>query len=303
MKYFIYFITLLLVGCSPKKDSTPIPSNGKIVRLENFQSKYVSPRNIDIWLPDGYSPEKKYAALYMHDGQMLYDSTKTWNGQEWRIDEVLSQLIDEKKVKECIVVGIWNDKAKRYADFFPQKALNYIKSKEAEDLVRNLFNGEPLADNYLHFIVNEVKPYIDKNYNTYTDPKNTYIMGSSMGGLISIYAICEYPQVFGGAACLSTHWVGDLKASFKEIPQAINSYLLENLPDPLTHKIYFDYGTKTVDSLYKPSQQMVDGTMKLKGYNEINWRTIEFKGDDHSERSWSKRLNIPLSFLLATDNK
>ena len=95
-------------------------SSGKVVRIENFQSKFVAARNVDVWLPEGYSPAKKYNVVYMHDGQMLFDSTQTWNKKEWKVDEVFSKLISEKKIEDCIVVGIWNNGAERIAEYFPQ---------------------------------------------------------------------------------------------------------------------------------------------------------------------------------------
>lgn len=297
MKYLIiiYFLTL---GARQENNSILKPSYGKIVRFENFKSKYIHPRNVDVWLPENYSSEKKYSVLYMHDGQMLFDSIKTWNKQEWKVDETISILNRNGSIKECIVVGIWNNNDYRFTEYFPQKALGYLEKDVRGNLIKKQLKGEPLADKYLLFITQELKPFIDNTFNTYSDPLNTSIMGSSMGGLISIYAICEYPQIFGSAACLSTHWIGNSKSKNPSIPKAFNSYLYENLPNPLTHRIYFDYGTKTLDSLYKPYQSMIDETMKVKGYNETNWKTIEFAGDDHSERSWSRRLDIPLLFLL-----
>ena len=156
----------------------------------------------------------------------------------------------------------------------------------------------PISDNYLRFIVEELKPYIDRTYATYTDQKHTFISGSSMGGLISLYAICEYPSVFGGAACLSTHWTGIYQNNDNPIPDAIISYLKKNLPNPKNHKIYFDYGDKTLDSLYRRWQEKVDVVMKAKGFSTKNWKTQFFAGKDHSEQSWRERFLIPLEFLL-----
>jgi hypothetical protein len=112
-----------------------------------------------------------------------------------------------------------------------------------------------------------------------------------MGGLISAYAISEYPKVFGGAGCLSTHWpAGD---------GAVIDYLKKSLPDPKTHKFYFDFGTETLDAQYEPYQLRANAVMKQSGYVEgDNWITKKFVGDDHSERSWSKRVDVPLQFLL-----
>jgi enterochelin esterase-like enzyme len=119
-----------------------------------------------------------------------------------------------------------------------------------------------------------------------------------MGGLISMYAICEYPDVFGGAACISTHWPGTFKAQNNPVPKAFLAYLTDHLPSPENHKFYFDYGTKTLDAMYKPYQMKADEIMKKKGYTNANWITREFPGEDHSERAWRKRIEIPLTFLL-----
>ena len=285
------------------KDITNIPNltldYGKINRLANFQSKFVDSRNVDVWLPPNYNKTKKYSVLYMHDGQMLFDATNTWNNQEWRVDEIVSKLIFEGKIKDIIVVGIWNNGSYRHSEYFPQKPINYLDLELKEHLVKTDLNGEAQADNYLKFLVEELKPYIDSNYSTLANKENTFIAGSSMGGLISMYAICEYPKVFSGAACISTHWVGDVNIKGDNIPLAFNEYLKHNLPSSKTHKIYFDYGTVGLDSLYKPYQLLVDKTMKSKGFTSTNWITQEFKGKDHSEASWSERFYIPLEFLLS----
>ena len=151
---------------------------------------------------------------------------------------------------------------------------------------------------YLKFLVPELKPFIDKTFSTKRNAKNTFSAGSSMGGLISIYAICEYPKVFGGAACLSTHWPGIFSTENNPIPDSFVGYLKQNLPNPKTHKIYFDYGDQTLDALYKPLQQKVDLVMIEKGFTSKNWMTRFFPGENHSEKSWKERLDIPLEFLL-----
>ena len=118
-----------------------------------------------------------------------------------------------------------------------------------------------------------------------------------MGGLISIYALCEYPNIFGGAACLSTHWPGIFKAD-NPFPKAMQVYLKTHLPLAKKHKIYFDYGTLTLDAMYEPYQLEVDKIMAYKRYSSKNWITKKFEGENHSEIAWSKRVRIPLEFLL-----
>lgn len=256
-----------------------------------------------IWLPSDYSPEKKYAVLYMHDGQMLFDSSTTWTKQEWRVDETMNRLSAENEIRDAIVVGIPNNSAYRWAEYLPQAILDSIPSAIRGPLVRKWLQGKPLGDAYLRFIVEELKPYIDQEYATLPDAANTLVMGSSMGGIISLYAISEYPDVFGGAGCLSTHWplglpgITDDDIAF-DVPGAFRKYLQDNLPSPLNHRIYFDYGSETLDSLYKPHQLLVDSIMMYKGYTAENWITREFRGEAHTERSWADRLHIPLQFLL-----
>ncbi len=280
-------------------------TTGKVVRFANFKSQFVDARNVDVWLPDGYSENNKYAVLYMHDGQMLFDPETTWNKQAWQVDAIAGKLIAEKQIQKCIVVGIWNNDKKRHPEYFPQKVyatFSVEQKKFISDVLikRKKIDSEfhPISDNYLKFIVTELKPYIDKTYSTFTSRKHTFIAGSSMGGLLSFYAICEYPEVFGGAGCLSTHWTGIYQNNDNPIPDSIISYLKVHLPNPKSHKIYFDHGDRTLDSLYRPWQEKVDVVMKAKGFASKNWSTQFFSGKDHSEQSWRERLDIPLQFLL-----
>lgn len=291
-------LTALFLFVSLSFTLAPIQTSGILLHYADFGSKYVDARNVDVWIPSDYTADKKYAVLYMHDGQLLFDSTATWNHQEWQVDETMTRLMAENKIRNCIVVGIWNNGKKRRGEYMPQKPFNTLKQDLQDSLLAKDYAGAVLSDNYLKFIVEELKPFIDSSFSTLTDRQNTFIAGSSMGALISLYAVCEYPEVFGGAACLSTHWPGNLTYLHSEIPQAINTYLQNNLPDPANHKLYFDYGTVTLDSLYAPSQAIVDITVKQKGFTEQNWITKEFAGENHSEQAWSKRLYIPLEFLL-----
>jgi len=300
------FLLLCLVSTFQSSAQLPVPSSGKIIRHDSFASQFVTARNVDVWLPQGYSPKKKYAVLYMHDGQMLYDSSLNWNKQEWGVDETITRLMKEKKIKDVIVVGVWNGGKYRHTDYFPQKPFEHLTQQERDTLYYAkrtngalVFQGEKVhSDLYLKFLVTELKPFIDKTYSTKTDRANTFIGGSSMGGLISMYAICEYPDVFGGAACLSTHWPGVFSMDDNPVPAVFMNYLRNHLPSPATHKIYFDYGDATLDALYPPLQKMADEIMKEKGFTASNWITKYFPGEDHSENAWQKRLDIPLLFLL-----
>lgn len=284
----------------------PEVRHGSLQRLENFPSKLVPPRHIDIWLPDGFNSSQRYAVLYMHDGQMLFDANTTWNRQEWRVDETAQALIDSGKTRPFIVVGIHNADQNRHAEYFPQRPFASLPAAVQHNLYQQerqpgqkLFQREIYSDQYLQFVVTELKPYIDSHFPVLPDRANTFVLGSSMGGLISMYAISEYPQVFGGAACLSTHWPGIFPDQDNPVPAAFFSYMQQHLPKPGAHKLYFDYGDQTLDALYPPLQQQADQLLKQLQYTSADWQTRYFKGADHSEQAWAARLDIPLQFLLA----
>ncbi|MGA3012957.1 MAG: alpha/beta hydrolase-fold protein [Bacteroidales bacterium] len=299
-RFLVLFFMIVATGSLAQ---IPNVSGGKIVHYENFNSVFVDPRNVDVWLPDGYSTEHRYAVIYMHDGQMLFDSTHTWNHQEWCVDETMTRLLKEKKIRNCIVVAIWNIPEKRFAEYFPEKVIDSIPLTARNTILAKQLKGSPRADNYLKFIVKELKPFIDRHYSTLKDASNTFLIGSSMGGLISLYALCEYPAIFGGAACLSIH---SPLASFelidqntdKDIAVKFRNYLLKNLPKANSKLIYLDYGSLTGDAYYGPYQKALDSVMVKKGYTFPHWTTRYYPGEGHTEKSWSKRLDIPLEFLL-----
>ena len=314
---FFLFITLLFSCNLSQKEKKQVKANtpikayeltsatlaaGKLIRVDSFPSKKIKPRPVDVWLPENYSIDKKFAVLYMHDGQNLFDSLSTWNKQEWMIDEVATDLMRNNITKDFIVVGIHNIPQIRWLDLFPEKAMQNLSDKqikEAQSISNTKVDLEDFkGDEYLQFLVSELKPYIDNTYSVYTDKENTYVMGSSMGGLMSMYAISEYPTIFEGAACVSTHWVGAMPQKNNPFPKAIFSYVAKHIPNAESHKIYFDYGNKTLDQFYPQYASTVDSIYTNNGYTENNFRNIFYSNTNHSERSWQKRVDVPLTFLL-----
>ncbi|MFN8354910.1 MAG: alpha/beta hydrolase-fold protein [Spirosomataceae bacterium] len=301
----LWLMGILINLTAEAQVALPKAAKGRIQRIEQFSSAYVQARTVDVWLPEGYSTQQKYSVVYMHDGQMLFDSTTTWNKQDWQADETASQLMATTQTREFIVVGIWNSGATRHPDYFPQKPYESLSPIQKDWVVAALQKAgrtqevfRPVSDSYLKFIVTELKPYIDSHFSTHTDRSNTFVAGSSMGGLISMYALCEYPAVFGGAACLSTHWPGVFSIENNPIPASFIAYLKEHLPSLHTHKLYFDCGDQSLDALYPAIQKQVDEVLEQKGFTAKNWQTRYFPGKDHSEKAWSQRLAIPLVFLL-----
>ncbi len=281
-------------------------SSGKLDDLGVVQSRYTDARKVTVWLPDNYRPGgPRHSVLYMHDGQNLFDPETGYGGMEWKVDEVLGRLIAENKVRPTIVVAIWNT-PKRLQEYVPSKAFSHLPPAYMEQ-VRGLYGGDPLSDGYLKFIVRELKPRIDRTYKVRTGRDDTVIMGSSMGSLISLYAISEYPHVFGGAGMVSTHWpqmkpaTGETlsNAEYEAASSAFGRYLASALPSPRTHRLYFDHGSEMQDAVYARYQRRIDRIVARRGYRPgINWISRNFPGQPHNEISWASRVEIPLRFLL-----
>ena len=272
---------------------------GRIERIKSIESRYAAQRITEVWLPEGYDPARnKYCVVYMHDGQNLFDSTFSYGGKEWKVDETLTDLRKNGLIKDCIVVAIWNTPL-RFLEYAPQKPFGLMNGTSVRE-IRNEANygGSPLSDDYLKFIVLELKPYIDKHYATLTGPEGTFISGSSMGGLISLYALTEYPEVFGGAACISTHWPLRLQNNSQAFTNASIEYLSARLDNLSNKKFYFDYGTETLDAWYEVHQVRIDSLFRAKGFTESNFLSIKFPGHAHNEASWAERFHIPAAFLL-----
>lgn len=287
---------MLLWCMRPPKNTIPTVNHGSLDRFPQFASKHVPSRDVVVWLPEGHKTGDSCDVLYMHDGNMLFDATTTWNRQEWRVDEIMDSLIHAGKIRPCIVVGIYNTDD-RLTEYFPAKTWQHVAEADRKDAKLDKLT----ADAYLKFIVEELKPYIDERYQPLTSREHTFMMGSSMGGLISLYALCEYPQVFGGVACLSSH------LSMAHLPDGFDGevwatgfreYVGQHLPEANGSLIYMDHGTKDFDADYGQYQVLLDNVIKSKGWDEEHYRSLVFEGHGHNETCWAQRLDQPLLFLL-----
>jgi hypothetical protein len=271
-------------------------ARGTLVQIPAFASTNVAARPVSIWLPPGYAAgTRRYPVIYMHDGQNVFDPATAYGGQSWGVAEA---LIASKR--DAIVVGVWNTKL-RGREYMPQKLFALLPPDQQAN-VRLTHGGVPLADAYLRFLVTELKPYIDRRYRTRVDARHTATMGSSMGGLISLYAMAEYPRVFGQAACVSIHWpLGNPEASDPDtIVAAVKTYLASTRMRPGANRLYMDHGDKTLDSYYAPYATRIEAILPTLGWHrDRDWVSRAFAGSAHDEKSWRARVDIPLAFLLA----
>lgn len=297
----IVILLLLLLGSlawcmRPPKNTIPTVTLGTLERFPQFKSQFVPARDVVVWLPEGFQTGDSCDVLYMHDGNMLFDATTTWNRQEWCVDEVMDSLIKANKIRPCIVVGIYNTDD-RLTEYFPAKTWQYVPEADRKDAKLDKLT----ADAYMKFIVEELKPFIDERYKPLTTREHTFMMGSSMGGLISLYALCEYPQVFGGVACLSSHLsMGHLPDGFDGDAWAtgFRDYVGQHLPEANGSLIYMDHGTKDFDADYGKYQELLDKVVTAKGWDANHYMSRVYEGHGHKETAWASRLDQPLTFLL-----
>ncbi|MEM9718479.1 MAG: sulfatase-like hydrolase/transferase [Bacteroidota bacterium] len=267
------------------------------VKIEEFPSIYIGHRSIEILTPTHITYGEEFPVIYMFDGQNLFHAFEGFEGKMnkgWRVQHVIDSLSESGEIPNAIIVGIDNNGPNRFSEYMPAKpeaGLAIMTKDNTAWEAQVLRENPPTSDSLLKFLVQELKPFIDSSFPANPKPSHTFLAGSSMGGLIAAYGVGEYPEVFGGAACLSTHWV--------PLDGVFLSYIEENLPDPATHKLYFDYGTEGLDNLYESYQNVADDFLKKHGYEpEKNWITKKFEGAKHHEDDWHARLHFPLTFLL-----
>lgn len=281
-------------------EDTPAETPKGEVIIHSINSQFLGERTIRVYLPADYaSGSKQYDVLYMQDGQMLFDPKITWNHQEWGVDEAMDTLQLKGYIRPTVVVGI--DAAgnasdnQRIAEYCPNDVAEYLK--EGHQMYGGLVT--PKGNDYLRFVVEEVKPFIEANYTqVYKEREHTWIMGSSCGALISSYAVNKYPEVFAGAACLSTHSTLSVDAKYDaDVVEAYVQYLQKTRPAN-SYKIYFDRGDKTIDINYAETQTLINSGYETAGWTEPYFHYEFFSGHSHDEKSWRSRLAVPLCFLL-----
>jgi hypothetical protein len=265
----------------------------------------VAARPIDVWLPPGYPDAAPYAVAVMFDGQMLFDAGITWNRQEWRLDETASALQAAGRTRPFIVVGVWNPGPARHAEYFPQRPFEALPAAVSEGLRQGakrgdapLFTTDVYSDAFVGWLTDRVLPEVESRYAVSTAADDRVLVGASMGGLISTYALAERPTVFGGFGAMSTHWPGIFPGTDNPVPPAFFEYLRAQLPTPGRHRLYFDHGDATLDAFYPPLQAEVDRIAVAKGWAFPAYRSLAFPGADHSENAWAARLDGVFTFLL-----
>jgi enterochelin esterase-like enzyme len=259
---------------------------GTLVYWTDVPSAFLSEaRHVEIWLPPGYEQDttRRYRVLYMHDGQNLFDPRIANTGVDWGVDEAMMRGAAEGRFEPAIVVGVWNS-SRRLPEYSPWHE----------------------GPQYARFLIEELMPRVNAEFRTLTGPENTFVMGSSMGGLLSYQLVKEHPDVFGACGCVSTHF--PLSESMAAAITGGGSadeepYILRDIARgdtvPKGVRFFFDHGTEGLDASYGPTHEAVRAWLLAQGLVEgRDFLVRAYPGATHSEASWRARLGDQLDWLL-----
>jgi len=252
-------------------------SSGQLRKHQQFRSKFLrNQRDLIVYVPPGYEeqPWRHFSVLYLHDGQNLFDGATSFiPGQDWHVGQTANAVISRGEVEPLIIVGMYNTKA-RVREYTPT-------------WVPKLGGGR--ADRYARFLIEEVKPFVEREYRTLNGPQHAGIGGSSLGGLVSLYLGLKYASTFGRIAALSPSvwWNQRVMARFAAGAE-VN-------PRP---KIWLDIGTREGPRIVPDVEQFRDVLLK-KGWRldeDLHYERIE--GAEQNEAAWALRVGPFLRFLF-----
>jgi predicted alpha/beta superfamily hydrolase len=250
---------------------------GQLRKYDNFRSKFLrNRRDIVVYVPPDYDqqPERRYPVLYLHDGQNLFDAAAAFNGQDWHVAQTADYAISAGLVEPLIVVGLYNTGKTRLREYTPTS-------------VPRLGGGR--ADRYAKFLIEEVKPVVDRDYRTRQEASQTGIGGSSLGGLVSIYLGLKFSNVFGKIAALSPSvWWN----------QRVILRFAQAAPVGPRPRIWLDIGTREGPRIVDDVEKFRD-LLVSKGWQydrDLHYERVE--GAEHNEAAWAARVGPFLQFLF-----
>ncbi len=266
----LLFVFLFVLNVNAQEKPSTAEANVKIIS-DHFEMPQLE-RNRRIWIylpPDYETSRKKYPVMYLHDGQNLFDDRTSYAG-EWQIDESLNRIFAQNK-ESAIIVGIDNGGEKRIEELSPFKNEKY---------------GGGNGENYMKFIVETLKPYIDKNYRTKSCRKYTTLGGSSLGALISVYGGVKHPETFGNILAFSNAFWFNAKE--------LNDYIRNTNSNLKRQKYYFVQGKHESEDMDEQTLKVINN-LKLRKVKAKNIYNRSDEDGKHNEMYW--RREFPGAFL------
>jgi enterochelin esterase-like enzyme len=266
---------------------------GTLVYWRDVESAFLEPtRHVEIWLPPGYddpaNAAQRYPVIYMTDGENLFDPRIANTGVDWGVDEAMMRGVQSGAYDPAIVVGHWSTR-RRGQEYSPWH------------------DGPQTA----RFVIEELKPRIDREFRTRPGRDDTFAMGSSMGGLFAMHLVTSHPDVFSACGCVSTHlplseavvaqyWDQGSDGPHDEVPYADRMMEAGALRIPTGTRLFFDYGTETLDAEYPAPHARLRRYLTEKGYVDgTDFLIREYPGAAHNEAAWRARVGDQLHWLLA----
>jgi predicted alpha/beta superfamily hydrolase len=251
-------------------------SSGQLRKHERFRSRFLrNQRDLIVYTPPGYAEKtaQRFPVLYLQDGQNLFDGATSFiPGQDWHVGQTADDCISAGRVEPLIIVGIYNTKA-RVREYTPTAAPKV---------------GGGRADRYGKFLMEEVKPFVDREYRTLSGPLHTGIGGSSLGGLVSLYVGLKHCTIFGKIAALSPSvWWN----------QHVIHRLVESMHVEPRPRIWLDIGTREGPRIVQDVERFRDVLLE-KGSRlgrDLHYERVE--GGEHNEAAWAQRVRPFLQFL------
>jgi predicted alpha/beta superfamily hydrolase len=268
----------------PTSDAKLTSGVGTIEKHPAFASRFVAPREVQVYLPAGYETEmtRRYPVLYLQDGQNVFDPASV--GKEWEFDETADALIDSGRIEPLILVAVANTPARR-DEYTPTN----VELKLPDGAVSK---GGGRSDLYARFLIEELKPFIDETYRTRPESASTAVGGSSLGGLVSVWLGLEHPDVFGNVLAVSpTVWWDNFVTLTK----------VAALPRKVPVRIWVDIGSLEGDNAVSGARRLRDALEKKGWKLGSDLEYLEQEGGQHDEISWGSRVEEMLLFLYGTE--
>jgi predicted alpha/beta superfamily hydrolase len=256
---------------------------GNIKRHRAFPSKILgNQRDVLVYLPRGYRrlSQRRYPVLYLNDGQNVFDSATSFSGVEWGVDETAERLIKGNLIEPIIVVAVANTGEDRVHEYTPTRGVIDSKAKRKK-------RSKGLARKYARFLMDELKPYIDRKYRTNPDAEFTGLGGSSLGGLVTLTIGILYPEAFGRLMVMSPSIWWDNFAIYR---------LVDSIAGKLPLKIWLDTGT--AEPGWEQARELLNRLVEKGWKLQKDLQYMEASSADHSEAAWASRVEPALRFLF-----
>ena len=256
---------------------------GNIQRHRGFPSEILgNRRDILVYLPRGYRrlSRRRYPVLYLHDGQNVFDAATSFSGTEWGVDETAERLIKENLIEPLIVVAIANMGEQRIHEYAPTRGVIDARAKRKK-------RSKGLAREYGHFLMDELKPYIDRKYRTNPDAEFTGLGGSSLGGLVTLAIGILYPHAFRRLMVMSPSIWWDDFAIYR---------LVDSIEQKPPLKIWLDTGT--AEPGWEQARELLNRLIEKGWKFQKDLQYMELQGAEHSEAAWAARVEPALRFLF-----